>query len=100
MKRKKKYPLLTKEDLEKEREEIARLILIRAAFKIVINKRKNGISMHTNAFIEDMKKGKEHLTSPGLIERIDKVIKKLEKVIKRMERLSGEVDMTPLWVFK
>lgn len=97
---KKKYPLLTKEDLEKEREEYTRLTLIRAAFKIVIDTRKNGINIHTNAFIEDMKKGKEHLASPGLIARIDKVIKKLEKVIKKMEGLSREIEYTPPWAFK
>ena len=70
------------------KEEYARLMLIQATFKIAIDKKRNVINIVTNSFIENMEKGKEHLTFKGDIERVDRVIKKLKKAIKSMDKLS------------
>jgi hypothetical protein len=78
------------------KEEYARLTLIQATFKIAIDKKRNVINIVTNAFIEDMEKGKDHLTGKGDIERVDRVIKKLKKAIKSMDKLSRWIDFIPL----
>ena len=82
------------------KEEYARLMLIQATFKIAIDKKRNVINIVTNSFIENMEKGKEHLTGKGDIERVDRVIKKLKKAIKSMDKLSRHIDFMPLRAIK
>ena len=71
------------------KEEYARLMLIQATFKIAIDKKRNVINIVTNSFIENMEKGKEHLTFKGDIERVDRVIiflKNLNLFLKNLNR--------------
>jgi len=101
---KKKYPLVTKDEAKKEREESAKMyakgILIKKAFKILVETRKNELSMYINPFIEELENGKEHLISEGQTAKIDKIIKKLKKVMKRIDRFSREIDFISSVKFK
>ena len=101
---KKKYSLVTEDDAKKEREErakeYAKGLLIKKAFRILIETRKNELNMYIVPFIEELENGKKHLISEGQTAKIDKIIKKLKKVMKRIDRFGRELEFIPSIKFK